>query len=188
MLQDKSLLDLKQFLELQINSEGFHFVQVALDFYASCIDTVARDELGMNVMYKYIKDIALPVIPGFFSGGDTRVNWTETVGKIRRTLNLDLLLCVNVELDAYDVTKNMIFIAPPQYLSPLPLPVIKEFDIIYFKPGFFGRIAQKKSAFELVVFIIKLILKDNSVDVREEDVKQAADIIVDIENFINNVM
>lgn len=93
-------------------------------FYRACMDTDTLKRLGFSVMFKYLKQAELPMVPRFFEKpSDTsgfHFDWMQADVNLKRLLDMDLFVGFLVDANIYNRTMNVMYIGRPSASSPLP--------------------------------------------------------------------
>lgn len=84
------------------------------------------DKLGLQPVFDYLKEFALPSRPTRFNATDSarkafKFDWVTTVARINKILGSDILIGVEIFADPKNRTINRLAIGVPEQGSMLPL-------------------------------------------------------------------
>lgn len=83
----------------------------------------AKDKLGYTAIYKYLKQVKLPIVPNFFNKSltnDFKFDWLSTEVLINKIFGMDTFLHLVVDASIYQRNSNVIYMGMPAAGSPLP--------------------------------------------------------------------
>ncbi|XP_045479994.1 neprilysin-like isoform X2 [Harmonia axyridis] len=170
--------------------------------YRSCIDQETTDELGFNVVYKYLEKVGLPKIPTLFSAtlsDDEKMNyktdWLKMEVAIKKVFRKDVYFGFAVDVNNYNVSENVMYIGSPGNQCPLPSPFRSTFAEDEFKvleqtkaSDFHRKQLKDKIRGKIIKYVITEIM-NNSTSEKPSDaiLDQAIFVINNITNTINEL-
>ncbi|KAJ3659201.1 hypothetical protein Zmor_010902 [Zophobas morio] len=174
------------------NNEPFS-VKQARNFYKSCMDTESVDNLGLSVVYKYLKEVDLPTIPSLFTKTDQELedfqfDWLKSEATIKKTFAMDVLIGFFVQPNMYNRSENVMYIGVPVTPCPLPSPFKtdkrKKNEVDYAE-------LRKTVNTNIIKFVLTTFFKNvTSKEPKEEVLEQATEVLINMtlhmDELINN--
>ncbi|XP_018561401.1 endothelin-converting enzyme homolog [Anoplophora glabripennis] len=168
-------------------------IQKSRDFFKSCMDIDALDQLGIGVMNKYLKRARLPVIPSLFTVTDTEketftFNWMKTETLIKQIFMMDVFIGFAVDANIYNGSENVIFVGQLYQKCPLPSPA-KRNKMIHSKiDDNDNEDTLRQLNSKILKYIIKEIIVNNTSAQPDETILQeAVDVILNISDYIEEL-
>lgn len=86
----------------------------------------AMDQIGLTVVYKYLNEVDLPIIPNYFSlktedeRKDFKFDWLKREASIKKTFYMDVFMGFLVEPNIFNRTQNVMYIRSKKLFGRLP--------------------------------------------------------------------
>ncbi|XP_015834804.2 neprilysin isoform X1 [Tribolium castaneum] len=129
-ISEQILLSTEEFLTSEETNDEPSPVTQARNFYKSCMDEDALDDLGLSVVFKYLKEVDLPPVPSFLTKSDDEIaefhfDWLKSDAVIKKTFAMDVLIGFVVDSNMLNQSENAMYIGVPGLRCPLPSPFKK---------------------------------------------------------------
>ncbi|CAH1159649.1 unnamed protein product [Phaedon cochleariae] len=174
------------------------------DFYKSCMDVDAIDDLGMTPMYQYLKRVNLPLLPSYITKTEAEkanfiFDWMKSETRIKQIFMMDIFIGAAVDANIFNGSENVIYIGQIYQKCPLPSPLKKtkkqtgssiinkqdkndETEVSYEE-------LSKTINTNIIKYVLQQFALNNTKDVPNDELLQkAASIIIDTSEAIEEIV
>ncbi|XP_044254870.1 endothelin-converting enzyme homolog isoform X2 [Tribolium madens] len=185
-VSEKVLLSTEEFLTSnEVSNEPSPITQ-ARNFYKSCIDEESLDDLGLSVIYKYLKEADLPSVPSLVTKTDEEIaefqfDWLKSDAVIKKTFAMDVLIGFVVDSNIFNQSENVMYIGVPGLRCPLPSPFKKNDKKTGEENSPNLEELRRLTNGNIIKFVLSTIYRDVlSKELNEDVLEQASDVLLNM--------